>query len=69
MTFTPTDTMADATMPISVTSWLRGVSTKMGSITIATSINVRSLNEIRVFVSRASGGDESYPVFVIFLGK
>ena len=60
--------MVDATMPISVTSLLRGVSTKMGSITIATSINVRSLNQIRVFVSKASGGEESYPVFVIFLG-
>ena len=61
--------MVDATMPISATYLLRGVSTKMGSITIATSIIVRSLNQIRVFVSKASGGDESYPVFVIFLGK
>lgn len=69
VTFSPTATTMEATMPISVTSWLRGVSTKMGSITIATSINVRSLNQIKVFVSKASGGDESYPVFVIFLGK
>ena len=69
VTFTPTDTMVDATMPISVTTWLRCVSTKLGSISIATSISVKSFSEIRVFVSKASGGEDSYPVFVIFLGK